>query len=509
MKTTIIFVILDGWGIGRNDESNPIYIAQPKTIEAISREFPITSLQASGIGVGLPWGEVGNSEVGHLTLGAGKILYQYLPKITMAIQDKSFFDNTALKQACAHARTHNSALHLAGLLTKASVHASFDHIRALLALAEKEGISNVKLHLWADGKDSPPKTLEKMFAELPRSAIATLTGRYYAMDRNKNWQLTKAAYDLMTNTANPLVQDPLPIIHSLYDKGLTEEYLVPIRLKEDSAICDNDAIIFWNFREDSVRQIAEAFLKPDFSAFPRKQIKNLFGVTMTHYEKGIPAPVAFMPDTVKKSLGEILSAHGKNQLRIAETYKYAHVTYFFNGYEESPFKGEYRVVVPSLSTSKPEEHPEMQATAITDRIIEALSDDSFDFILANYANPDTMAHTANYDASIAAVHVVDAEIARIIHSLKENHILIITGDHGNIEQVLNPTTGLMESQHDPNPVPFHLVASRFRGKKFANWQKLGTETMGSLADVAPTILELFGLPQPEEMTGRSLLEGII
>ncbi|MBI2888425.1 MAG: 2,3-bisphosphoglycerate-independent phosphoglycerate mutase [Candidatus Liptonbacteria bacterium] len=522
MTQSIVLVVLDGWGIGRNDESNPIYVAQPKTIAALAEEFPITSLQASGIAVGLPWGEVGNSEVGHLTLGAGKTLYQYYPKITIAIQDKSFFENEALKKACAHARENGGTLHLAGLLTKANVHAALEHVRALLALAEKEKVP-AKLHIWADGKDDSPKTLTKLLAELPREKIATLTGRYYAMDRNQNWQLTKAAYDLMT--ADPpasassaggwragvgtAATDPLPTIEATYAKGLSEEYLPPIRLDPEGHIKSNDSLIFWNFRKDSVRQIAEAFAKPGFAAFPLRDLKNLFVVTMTPYEKSIPAPTAFLPDTVRAPLGKVLSDCGKNQLRVAEKYKYAHVTYFFNAYEEQPFKGEYRVVVPSLSTSKPEEHPEMQAAAITDRVIEALANHSFDFILANYANPDTMAHTANYEASLAAVRVIDAELARLVKSLPETSTLIITSDHGNIEQVLNPTTGLMESQHDPSPVPFHLINAQFRGRKFANANSLATETMGSLADVAPTILELFGIPQPEEMTGRSLLEGII
>jgi 2,3-bisphosphoglycerate-independent phosphoglycerate mutase len=509
MHQSIVLAILDGWGIGRNDESNAIYVAQPKTIAALESQFPVTSLQASGIAVGLPWGEVGNSEVGHLTLGAGKTLYQYYPKITIAIQNKSFFENETLKKACAHAREKNTTLHLAGLLTKGNVHAALEHVKALLALAEKEKVEKVKLHVWADGKDGPPKTFAKLLIELPKEKIATIMGRYYAMDRNQNWQLTKTAYDLMTAGAGAAVNDLSPAIEATYAKGLSEEYLPPLRLDTEGRVAPGDALVFWNFREDSMRQIAEAFAKPGFSAFPLRDLSNLFVATMTPYEKAIPAPAAFLPDIVRTPLGKVLSDRGLIQLRVAEKYKYAHVTYFFNGYEEQPFKGEYRVVVPSLSTAKPEEHPEMQASAITDRIIEALANSSFDFILANYANPDTMAHTANYDASLAAVRVMDKELARLVKALPEGSALVITSDHGNIEQVLNPTTGLMESQHDPNPVPFYLIANEFRGKKFANANTLATETMGSLADVAPTILELFGIPQPEEMTGKSLLEGII
>ncbi|MBM3256808.1 MAG: 2,3-bisphosphoglycerate-independent phosphoglycerate mutase [Candidatus Liptonbacteria bacterium] len=509
MTKTIVLAILDGWGIGRNDESNPIYVAQPPTLTALTREFPITSLQASGIAVGLPWGEVGNSEVGHLTLGAGKTLYQYFPKITLAIQGGMFFENEALRSACAHVRKNNSTLHLAGLLSNANVHASMEHIQALLALAEREKIPKVKLHIWTDGKDGPPKTAAKLLAELPKEKIASMCGRYYAMDRNQNWQLTKATYDLMTGGVGMPAADPLSALEATYQKGLTEEYLPLLRIQPEGKLQDNDALIFWNFREDSMRQLGEAFLKPGFNAFPRASLQNLYIVTMTPYAKSIPAPAAFLPDIVQEPLGKVLSDQGKNQLRVAETYKYAHVTYFFNGYIEQPFKNEYRVLVPSLSTAKPEEHPEMRASAITDRVIEALSNNSFDFILVNYANPDTMAHTAHYEASIAAVRVIDQEIARIVKALQSDQVLILTGDHGNVEQVLNPTTGMLESQHDPNPVPFHLVGSAFRGRAFANANRLATETMGTLADVAPTILELFEIPKPPEMNGTGLLEGLV
>ncbi|HUZ92525.1 MAG TPA: 2,3-bisphosphoglycerate-independent phosphoglycerate mutase, partial [Candidatus Paceibacterota bacterium] len=468
-------------------------------------------LQASGISVGLPWGEVGNSEVGHLTLGAGKVLYQYYPKITMAIRDETFFANKALKDAFAHARQNNSAVNLMGLLSKGNVHASLEHIQALLKMAEMEKVANVRLHLFADGKDSPPHTVQKFLAELPKDKIATLIGRYYAMDRNGAWRLTQTAYDnLTTNTAGELVADPAPVIEAIFKKGLTEEYLPAMRFGEDTCVKDGDAIIFFNYREDSIRQLAESFIIPGFDKFPVQQFKDLHIATMTHYRDDFDVPVAFAMDKAEKPLGEVLSDAGKNQLRLAETYKYAHVTYFFNGLREPPFKNEFRALIPSLQTPHPEEHPEMMAKAITDRLIEAVQTNAFDFILVNYANGDAIAHTADYDAGMQAVRVIDEEIGRLLKvAINPETLLVITSDHGNVEEMLNPATGLPESQHDASPVPFYLVGPEFRGRKFTNWNDPGLETLGSLADVAPTILQIIGIKKPPEMTGRSLLESLV
>lgn len=509
VKRTVILIVLDGWGIGRQDESNPIHVVQPKTFKWLEENFPVTSLQASGISVGLPWGEVGNSEVGHLTLGAGKVLYQYFPKITMAIQDGTFFKNKALKDAFAHARKNNSCVNFAGLLSKGNVHASLEHLIALLKMAEMEKISNVKLHLFADGKDVSPRTVEKFLEVIPRDKIATLTGRYYAMDRNGSWRLTESAYQNLTSQMGTLVENPHDALENTYKKGFTEEYLPPLRFMEDPAIKDGDALVFFNYREDSIRQLAEAFIVPGFNQFAVKQFPNLYIATMSHYRDDFNVPVAYLPDTVGKPLGEILSDDGRAQLRLAETYKYAHVTYFFNGLREPPYSGEYRTLVPSLSTIHTEEHPEMMAKAITDRLLDAAQSLAFDFILVNYANGDTIAHTSNYDASLQAVRVIDEELGRLLTvAINPNTVLIITSDHGNVEQVLSPATGLPESQHDANPIPFYLVAPEFRGKKFSNWRSLGTETLGSLADVAPTILQLLDIPQPPDMTGHSLLDSL-
>jgi len=503
-------IVLDGWGIGDENESNPIHVVKPKTIAWIEENFPSTSLQASGIGVGLPWGEVGNSEVGHLTLGAGKIIYQYYPRITLAIRDRSFFQNPALRGAIEHAKKHDSSLNLAGLLSKGNVHASIDHLGALIEMAKKEGVKNIRLHLFSDGKDSSPKSLKGFLEEVPKDRVATLTGRYYAMDRNSNWQLTQACYENLTKAVAPVMENFSQPMEETYSRGLTEEYLPPIRCKEDSAIEDNDALIFFNYREDSMRQLSEAFVVKDFNHFPVKKFENLHIATMTQYEEGFKTPVAFPPDHVDTPLGKVVSDSGKTQLRLAETYKYAHVTYFFNGYRERPFKNEYRVLIPSISGPKPEEHPEMMAGAITDRLIQSLQGRAFDFILVNYANPDTMAHTSNYQAAIRATEIIDSELSRLMKiAVSEEHIVAITSDHGNLEEVLNPITGLPESQHDPNPVPFYLIAPEFKGRKFANWKTMKRESIGSLADVAPTIVELMGIEKQKEMTGRSLLENLL
>lgn len=509
MRRTVLLVVLDGWGIGKENESNPIYMVKPETFSFLKENFPMTSLQASGISVGLPWGETGNSEVGHLTIGAGKVLYQYYPRITIAIRNGSFFENPALKGAFLHARKNNSAVNFVGLLSKGNVHASIEHLLALVEMARAEKI-NFKMHLFSDGKDNRPYSLEEFLKELPVENLSSLVGRYYAMDREQNWSLTARAYELITGGGGQPFEQSSNLsatIGAHYSKGSNEEFLPPIRLGE--GIKDGESVIFFNYREDSIRQISESFILKNFSKFPTKKFENLYLTTMSRYEERFDVPVAYPPEDVKEPLGKILGENQKTQLRIAETYKYAHITYFFNGYREPPFENEYRVLIPSLNAPHIEEHPQMMASAITDRVIQAVENQSFDFILANYANPDTIAHTGNYNASLEAVRVVDKEIGRLVKSvLSSQTILMITSDHGNLEEVADPMTGHPETQHDPSPVPLHLVAEEFRGRKFTNYQNLA-QTVGILSDVAPTILELMGLPKPEEMTGHSLLHDLI
>ncbi|MDO8504388.1 MAG: 2,3-bisphosphoglycerate-independent phosphoglycerate mutase [Candidatus Liptonbacteria bacterium] len=511
MARTVVLIILDGWGIGRNDETNPIYMAKPANFKFLEENYPYTSLQASGISVGLPWGETGNSEVGHLTIGAGKVIYQYFPRITMAIRDGTFFENPALKAAAEHARNNNSYLNFAGLLTKANVHASLDHIKALLEFAEKEGIEKIRLHLFADGKDSPPKTFEKFLAELPQDKIASLIGRYYGMDREANWRLTEQAYNCMTGTFGTQVNGNLKeLVADNYAQGLNEGFLPPLRLQADGGIKDGDALFFFNYREDSIRQIADSFLAEDFDKFKTKEFKNLFVATMTHYMDKFTCPVAFPPEEIEKPLGKVISDAGLSQLRIAESYKYAHITYFFNNLIEPPFEGEYRVLIPSEPIPHPDEHPQMMAAQITDRLLQAMENSSFNFILVNYANGDSIAHTGNYHASEEAVKTVDKEIGRVIEAtLATDAVLFISSDHGNVEELTSPMTGEAETQHDPNPVPLYLVGKEFKGRKFINWQSVATKPIGIISDIAPTILEVMGLQKPEDMTGRSLMKDLL
>ena len=511
MRRTVVLIILDGWGIGKEDESNPIHVVQPKSFKFLEENYPLTSLQASGISVGLPWGEVGNSEVGHLTLGAGKVVYQYYPRITMSIQDGTFFENPALMSCVEHVKKNDSTLNLAGLLSKGNVHASIEHVKALLKFAEKQGISKVKLHLFADGKDMPPKTLEGLIKELPQEKIATVIGRYYAMDREGNWRLTKEAYDCMVGSGGILVGGNLDeLIKSNYAKGLNEEFLVPLKVQADCGIKDGDALFFFNYREDSIRQIAMSFIDKEFDDFPRKEMPKLHVATMSHYMDKFNVPVAYPPEDIKSPLGKVISDAGLTQLRLAESYKYAHITYFFNGYIEAPLTGEYRVLVPSEPIPHPDEHPQMMAAAITDRLIQAMENRAFDFILVNYANGDTIAHSGNYHAALEAVKTIDTEIGRVIQvALNTDAVVIITSDHGNMEELISPATGRMETQHDPSPVPFYLMSKEFRGRKFINWRSVANEPIGIISDVAPTILQIMGLKKPEDMSGRDLLGDLV
>jgi len=508
-RQPVILVIMDGWGLGRKDDTNPIHVAKPETFATLSKDFPMTSLQASGISVGLPWGEIGNSEVGHLTIGAGKVLYQHFPRISMAIQDGSFFKNAVLKKAIAHAKNNGGAVNLAGLLTRTNAHASLDHLLALIKIV-RDADCKVRLHLFADGKDSPPKSVYELIKKTPAEHWATLTGRYYAMDRSQNWELVGRAYRCLTEGAGEKVADVEKALDAFFATNDSEEFVPPWVLSEDPAIKDGDALIFFNFREDSIRQLVSSFVVPGFDKFPLKEYKDLHVVTMTAYDKNFDVPVAFPPEKVNEPLAKVISEAGQTQLRVAETYKYAHVTYFFNGLIEPPFKNEYRVLIPSLGTPHPEENPQLMAAAVTARVLQATQNREFDFVLANYSNPDTIGHTGNYEAALAAVKVMDEEIGKLMRAaLASDSVLIITSDHGNLEEMLNPTSGSTETQHDPNPVPLYLVGNDFKGRNFPNQSDPRNEVLGILSDVAPTVLELMGIPQPDEMTGKSLLRNLI
>ena len=513
-KRTIVLIILDGFGIGKNDQSNPIYIVNPKNINHLKENFPFASLQASGIAVGLPWKEEGNSEVGHLTLGAGKVVYQNYPRITLAIRDQSFFKNEIIKKAFDHAKQNNSAVNLIGLLSDGNIHSSFEHIEALIKFAENEQVKNLNIHLITDGRDSPPTSsidLLKKLPELAKNNLATIAGRYYAMDRDKHWDRTQKYYQVLIGEGIVIEGDIENYIKNTYQKKLNDEYVLPAIISKEKNIKDNDSIIFFNFREDRMRQIVDPFINKNFTDFPIKDLQNIFIATMVSYSDQFNAPAIYLKEIVENPLSKILSDNDKFQFKIAETEKYAHITYFFNGEKEAPFKNEYRILIPSKAEFHPESHPEMMADEITNRVIEAITEQSYDFILANYANPDIIAHTGNYEASLKAVEVIDEQVGKITKAVLENNaILIITSDHGNIERVVNSQTGEPETKHDISPVPIHLVAKEFEKRKSIKEIKQAEKlTIGILADVAPTILELINLPKPKEMTGQSLLRYLI
>lgn len=515
MYKPIVLVILDGYGRGPENAANTIFKAKKPNIDLIEKNYPMTNLQASGIAAGLPWGEEGNSEVGHLNLGSGRIVYQYLPRITFAIRDGSFFKNPELLKAAEHVKENNSSFHIIGLISQGNVHSYIDHLYALLDFAKNENVGDVFIHAFTDGRDAPPndsldfyeKVKNKLEHDYPFAKIVDLVGRFFAMDRDNSWDKTEKAYRLLTENQGENFNDIKSAIKSDYDKNLTDEFIEP-KVIENKIIKNNDSVVFLNFREDSVRQITRAFVDENFEKFKRKKIDNLFFVTMTRYEKDLPIHVLFEPINIDKSLAKIISDAGKFQLHIAETEKYAHVTYFFNGGIEAPLKNEERLLIPTSHDYNFAENPAMSASEITERVIENIESKKYDFIIVNYANADMLGHTGDFKATVKAIEILDEKIGQIMETvLKLNGILIITADHGNADEELDLLTGAPYTEHSPNPVPFYLIGNDFKREKSQEEIEVGKlEVDGILADVAPTILELMKLSQPAEMTGKSLLK---
>ncbi len=500
-KKTVVLAILDGWGIGKNDNSNPIYEVNPQNINYIKHNYPSGSLQASGIAVGLPWGEEGNSEVGHLTLGAGKILYQHFPRISLALKNGDFFKNEALLKNLLSAKEKGAAVNLIGEISEGNVHASIEHLIALIKMAQDNGIKKLNLHLITDGRDSGPNSAGKLIERLGNARIASLSGRYFAMDRDSHLDRTEKAYNAMTGVTKNNSEDYKQVLDNTYSRGLTDEFSEPTLLLEDGAIKDNDSVIFFNFREDSIRELVQMFLDSK---------KPLEIATFTEYSEKFGLPVAFPQEKIKDSLGRILSDNGKVQLRIAETEKYAHITYFFNGFVEPPMLNEYRTLIPSKNIARHDEAPEMRAQEITLRVISAIEEGIYDFILINYANADVIAHTGNYKATETAIKTMDEELGKLMKAiLKTNSVLIITSDHGNAEKMIDAQTGLPDTKHNPNPVPIYIVANGFeRQKNDIDVREIERESVGVISDVAPTILEIMSLAKPESMTGTSLVRDL-
>lgn len=518
MRKPVVLAVLDGWGISNNSQGNAIREADLPTIEKLNKFYPMTTLQASGISVGLPWGEAGNSEVGHMALGAGKIIYQNLPRITLAIQDGTFFKNEALLKAMTGAKNKKGALHLMGLISDGSVHSYREHLYALLEMARKNKLEKVFLHIFTDGRDSPPNSATKAIKELNDKMrmygigkIAALCGRNWAMDRNNNWDRVEKAYRMITEGKGERISDPVKYLQDSYAKEVFDEYVEPGVVMENgkpiAIASDNDSIIFFNFRKDRAREITKAFVLPSFDKFKREKRLQIEFVTMIEYEKDLPVSIAFPPEKIKDGLGEVLSRKKLKQLRIAETEKYAHVTYFFNGGKEEPWPGEDRILVPSPTVPRFDQTPEMSAPQITEELIEAIESGKYGFILVNFANPDMVGHTGNEKASIEAVQSVDKSLSLIIPAvLSAGGCLLITADHGNVEEVRNLHTGQTDTEHSANPVPFWFVSpDNHREKKAEEIVRQQNEVGGLLSDVAPTILEIMKIEKPVNMNGESLL----
>ncbi|MEI9966209.1 MAG: 2,3-bisphosphoglycerate-independent phosphoglycerate mutase [Candidatus Moraniibacteriota bacterium] len=479
----------------------------------------MAALQASGISVGLPWNTAGNSEVGHMTMGAGRVIYQNMPRISLAIQDESFFRNEVLLEAVESARKNGKSLHLMGLISSGSVHSYKDHLTALLRLAKEQNFTKVFVHAFTDGRDSAPTAGLQQIKELVRQMrllevgeLASLSGRHYSMDRNNNWDRIEKTYRMLTEGAVNPVSDPLLLLERSYAKDVTDEFIEPVNIvseegKAPALIQDGDSVIFFNFREDRARELTKAFVQESFDGFQRVK-KNLFFVTMTEYEQGLGGVhIAFPLQDIHHGLGETLSQHGKKQLRLAETEKYAHVTYFFNGGKENPWPGEDRLLIPSPSVPHFDMVPEMSSPAITSTLVEKLREGAYDFILVNYANPDMVGHTGNEEASIDAVEATDKSLSILIPEiLKAGGCAIITADHGNVEELKKAATGEVDTEHSTNPIPlWYLTPDNQREKSAEEVNREENEVNGLLSDVAPTILEIMNIPRPTEMNGTSLM----
>ncbi len=504
-----ILMILDGWGINENKSGNAVAAARTPFLDGLSADFPVAQLQCSGPAVGLPPGTMGNSEVGHMNIGAGRIVPQDFVRINTAIEDNSFFKNPVLKQAMEKAAADKKALHLMGLLSDGGVHSHISHLFALMTMAKSHGIEHLYIHPILDGRDTSPTSgityiqqIQEKIQILELGSIATLTGRFWAMDRDTRWDRVQKAYDLYTNgtgLAQP-EKTPAEAIQAAYDRNQTDEFIEPVFLgKEGKGIIrDHDALIFFNFRADRAKEITRAFTQKEFTEFKRTNCPELAAfVCMTQYDETFPLPVAFGPQRLKNILGEVLSKNSIPQLRIAETEKYAHVTYFFNGGEEAVYKGEKRILIPSpRDVATYDEKPEMSAAQVAKAACTQIETGAFRFMVLNFANMDMVGHTGAFDAAVTACETVDKCAEQVVRAIwKTGGTAFITADHGNSEQMLAPD-GSPHTAHTLNPVRFIMAGEKFKASTVKN---------GRLGDIAPTILKVLGLDQPEEMTGNSLI----
>jgi len=505
-----ILTVLDGWGHSENTSFNAIYTAKKPNWDRLKKTYVNTLIGTSGASVGLPGDQMGNSEVGHLNLGSGRVVYQEFTRVSRAIRTGSFFTNTVLTTAVDQAKEKGGAVHILGLLSAGGVHSHEEHIHAMAQIAIERGLENVYLHAFLDGRDTPPKSaltsirmMEDKFTALGKGKIASLIGRYFAMDRDSHWQRVKASYDLMVDGksrySTTTAEEALELA---YARDETDEFVEATAIHDEGAepvkIKDGDVVVFMNYRSDRARQISRPFVEPNFDGFTiDRKPKIASYVSLTEYSKGFDIPVAFPPDRMNNVFGEFLSKLGMRQLRIAETEKYAHVTFFFNGGEEEPFEGEKRILVQSPPVSTYDLQPEMSAPELTDKLIAEIESDQYDVIICNFANPDMVGHTGNFEATVKAIEALDVCLGRVYKAVQaKNCEWIITADHGNAEKMQGDDTGQAHTAHTVNPVPLIYVGDK----------SVKLVDNGILADIAPTIIDLMGLEKPIEMTGQSLID---
>ena len=509
-KKPTVLMILDGYGLNPNCEHNAVCEGKTPVMDQLMSQCPFVKGQASGMYVGLPDGQMGNSEVGHMNMGAGRVVYQELTRITKSIQDGDFFRIPEFLTAVENCKKHDSALHLFGLVSDGGVHSHLTHIYGLLELAKRNGLKKVYVHCFLDGRDTPPESgkgyveqLEEKMKELGVGEVASVMGRYYAMDRDKRWDRVELAYRALTKGEGNEAASASAGIQASYDDGKPDEFVIPFVVKKDgkpvAVISDHDSVIFFNFRPDRAREISHAFLDDTFEGFSREKKLDLVYVCFTDYDETIEHKlVAFKKETITNTFGEYLAAHGKKQLRLAETEKYAHVTFFFNGGVEEPNEGEDRILVPSpKEVATYDLKPEMSAPMVCDKLVEAIGSGKYDVIIVNFANPDMVGHTGVESAAVKAIETVDTCVGRAVEAVKAaDGVMFICADHGNAEQLVDYETGEPYTAHTTNPVPFILVNAD---------ASLGLREGGALCDIVPTLIDLMGMEQPKEMTGKSLL----
>ena len=507
-RKPMMLMILDGFGINDNEKANAVKLANTPNIDKLMKIWPTTEIYTSGLKVGLPDGQMGNSEVGHTNIGAGRIVYQDLTRITKSIEDGDFFSIKEITGAIENCKKNHSKLHIMGLLSDGGVHSHIRHLVALLEVAKRKDFDDVYVHCFLDGRDTQPASgesyisqLEEKMKEKEVGKIASISGRFYSMDRDKRWERVQKAYDALVKGEGEKATSAISAIESSYQQEVFDEFVLPTVICNSNnepvaTIQDKDSVIFFNYRPDRAREITRSLVDPEFDGFTTKPL-DLYYVCFTQYDETIPnVQIAFKPESLKNTFGEYVSNQGLTQLRIAETEKYAHVTFFFNGGEEKQYPGEDRILVPSPKVQTYDMQPEMSAVEVTDKVVEAIESDKYDCIILNYANPDMVGHTGNLEAAIKAIETIDECVERVVSAIEEkNGIILMTADHGNAEQMIDYKTGEPHTAHTTNVVPLVLIGVEGVQLK-----------VGKLADLAPTMLDLMELPKPEEMTGESIIQ---